>query len=64
MECWAQMVAAHPVESIVALCSIGVGTMLGRMVHSRLQAVANWVVLLVGHIAAKIGGERRNGKQS
>lgn len=59
MECWAQMVAAHPVESIVALCSIGVGTMLGKAAHSRLQAVANWLVLAACYVAAKIGGDRR-----
>ena len=59
MECWAQIVAAHPTESVLLLASIGVGTMLGRMAHSRLQAVVDWFVLLLGYVAAKIGGDRR-----
>lgn len=62
MECWAQFVAAHPTESIVALATIGVGTMVGSMAKTRLQALVNIVVLAVGHVVAKMGGDKRNGK--
>lgn len=55
----AQVVAAHPTESVLLLASIGVGTMLGKIAHSRLQAVANWLVLAACYVAAKIGGDRR-----
>jgi hypothetical protein len=44
----AQAVAGHPVESIMALASVGMMTLLGKAAQSRLQAVVNIAVLLVG----------------
>lgn len=43
-----QAVAAHPAESIMALASVGLMTLLGRAAQSRVQAVVNVAVLLVG----------------
>jgi hypothetical protein len=44
----AQAVAGHPIESIMTLATVGFMTLLGRTVQSRLQAVVNVAVLLVG----------------
>jgi hypothetical protein len=44
----AQAVSAHPVESIMSLASVGMMTLLGRTLQSRVQAVVNVAVLLVG----------------
>lgn len=59
MECWAQVVATHPVEAVVALATVGVGAMVGVMVRSRLQALVHMLTLLAGTLAAsRNGGEK------
>jgi hypothetical protein len=52
----AQAVATHPVESVLTVASIGLMTLLGQMLRSRLQAIVDIIVLLLGTVTRR---ERR-----